>query len=220
MSPMRRRTLIEFAAANGAWIVEDDYDSEFRYDGRSLASLQGLDSCEHVLYMGTFSKTLFPALRIGFVVVPEHLAPAFATGADELYRGGQIYTQAILADFMTEGHFASHIRKMKIRYAERLRLLHAEIRHHFDDSLEIIGDEAGLHLTLKLPDYCDDATICRDARALGIMVSPLSAYYMDSKAAQPGLILGYACVSDELITHSFQKLAVVINASLKLRRAS
>lgn len=214
MSLARRRNLLEFAAAKGAWIVEDDYDSEFRYSGRSLASLQGLDSHDRVLYMGTFSKTLFPGLRIGFVIVPQSLAGAFATGVDELYRGGQMLTQAALADFMAQGYFASHIRKMKMVYAERLKLLRAEIRGQFNSGAEILGDDAGLHLTLKLPDHCDDLAISREAQAAGIIARPLSAYYMDTEGLQRGLILGYACVANELIAPSFQTLALIIKRHL------
>ena len=111
MSLSRRRMLLEYAAVHNAWIMEDDYDSEFRYNSRPLASLQGMDTYDRVLYLGSFSKTLFPGLRIGFLVVPQALEAPFATGLSELYRGGQVFTQAVLADFMAEGHFASHIRK-------------------------------------------------------------------------------------------------------------
>jgi GntR family transcriptional regulator / MocR family aminotransferase len=212
MSLSRRRTLLEYAATHKAWIMEDDYDSEFRYGSRPLASLQGMDSHDRVLYLGTFSKTMFPGLRIAFLVVPEALSEVFATGLSELYRGGQIFTQAVLTDFMTEGHFASHIRRMRVLYAERLRLLHEAITHHFGDKVVITGGEAGLHLALGLPDDCDDLAICSAAGKEGIIVRPLSRYYMDPITARRGLMLGYASVPNEQIRPAFDKLAAVIRA--------
>ncbi|MET3132661.1 GntR family transcriptional regulator/MocR family aminotransferase [Oxalobacteraceae bacterium GrIS 1.11] len=212
MSLSRRRTLLDYAAAQQAWIVEDDYDSEFRYGSRPLPSLQGMDTRNRVLYMGTFSKTMFPGLRIGYLVVPEALAPLCATGMSELYRGGQIFTQAILADFMTEGHFASHIRRMRLLYGERLRLLRDAIAHHFGDSIGTSGGEAGLHLALALPDECDDLAICEAAGKQGLIVRPLSRYYMEPLTARRGLMLGYASVPDKQIGPAFAALAAIIRA--------
>ncbi|MFC5473206.1 PLP-dependent aminotransferase family protein [Paraherbaspirillum soli] len=212
MSLSRRRMLLEYAASRKVWIIEDDYDSEFRYGSRPLASLQGMDRHERVLYMGTFSKTMFPGLRIGFLVVPEALAGAFATGVSELYRGSQVFMQAIMADFMSEGHFASHIRRMRLLYAERLQLLQAAIAHHFDERITLTGGEAGLHLTLGLPAQCDDLAISRAARAAGIVARPLSRYYMSADSAHNGLLLGYACVPNEQIGPAFDRLANIIKA--------
>jgi len=190
--------------------MEDDYDSEFRYNSRPLASLQGMDHYDRVLYLGSFSKTLFPGLRIGFLVVPQALAAPFATGLSELYRGGQLFTQAVLADFMSEGHFASHIRRMRVLYGERLQLLKKAIKRNFGDQLSISGDDAGLHLTLGAPDDCDDVAISRAAQAEGIIARPLSRYYMRPAGSRRGLILGYACVPNEAIGPGFDKLAQII----------
>ncbi len=210
MSLSRRRMLLEYAAVHNAWIMEDDYDSEFRYNSRPLASLQGMDTYERVLYLGSFSKTLFPGLRIGFLVVPKSLAASFATGLSELYRGGQVFTQAVLADFMAEGHFASHIRRMRVLYEERLRLLQQAIERHFGDTLPTSGGDAGLHLTLGLPDNCDDAAISRHAQSQDIIARPLSRYYMNPSSNRRGLILGYACVPNDVIGPTFDKLANII----------
>ncbi|MEM4988430.1 PLP-dependent aminotransferase family protein [Collimonas sp. H4R21] len=215
MSLSRRRMLLEYAATRKVWIIEDDYDSEFRYGSRPLASLQGMDTDDRVLYMGTFSKTMFPSLRIGFMVVPESLAPAFATGVSELYRGSQVFMQAIMADFMTEGHFASHIRRMRVLYAERLHLLQAAIERHFGDRITLTGGEAGLHLALGLPPQCDDLAISRAARAEGIVARPLSRYFMNAGARHQGLLLGYACVPNEQIAPAFDKLAAIIKTHWK-----
>jgi len=206
--------MLEYAAAHKVWIIEDDYDSEFRYGGRPLASLQGMDTHNRVLYMGTFSKIMFPGLRIGFLVVPEALAGAFGTGMAELYRSGQAFLQATLADFMSEGHFSSHIRKMRVLYAERLQLLLQAIDRNFGEQMRITGGEAGLHLTLSLPPQCDDRLICEQARQVGIIVRPLSTYYMTPKTARSGLLLGYASVPSEEIAPAFDKLAAVIRKHL------
>jgi GntR family transcriptional regulator / MocR family aminotransferase len=215
MSLSRRRVLLEYAAVHNAWIMEDDYDSEFRYNSRPLASLQGMDTHDRVLYLGSFSKTLFPGLRVGFLVVPQALATPFATGLSELYRGGQVFTQAVLADFMAEGHFASHIRRMRVLYEERLRLLQGAITRNFGDALPMSGGDAGLHLTLGLPDDCDDAVVSRHAQSAGIIARPLSRYYMDSKTARKGLILGYACVPNEAVAPTFDRLANIIRPHLE-----
>ena len=210
MSLSRRRMLLEYAAAHRVWIIEDDYDSEFRYGSRPLASLQGMDTQDRVLYMGTFSKTLFPGLRIGFLVVPEALAGAFATGIAELYRGSQVFLQAVLADFMKEGHFASHIRRMRMLYGERLQLLQAAIARNFGDKILITGGEAGLHLALMFADRCDDLKISEEAGRIGIIARPLSRYYMNPKTARTGLLLGYASVPSDQIGPTFDRLAEII----------
>jgi GntR family transcriptional regulator/MocR family aminotransferase len=214
MSLSRRRMLLEYASIHNIWIMEDDYDSEFRYGGRPVASLQGMDAYDRVLYFGSFSKTLFPGLRIGFVVVPTALADAFATGLSDLYRCGQLFMQAVLADFMAEGHFASNIRRMRVLYAERQQELREAINRNFGDTLVISGDEAGLHLALLLPEHCDDAALCREAQEQGIIVRPLSRYYMKPTRAKRGLILGYGCVPSEQVGPAFDRLADIIRTFL------
>ncbi len=213
MSLARRRQLLEYAQAHEAWVVEDDYDSEFRFGGRPLASLQGMDSQQRVLYMGTFSKTLFPGLRTGFLVVPPALADIFATALSELYRGGHLFTQAVLTDFMNEGHFASHVRRMRQLYSERRLCLQAEITRHFGKRFAIQGGDAGLHLALCLPDDCNDVLLSERALQIGIIARPLSGYYLNSTPLaqrQRGLMLGYAYVPEEDIPPAFAKLAALI----------
>lgn len=214
MSLSRRRMLLEYASMHNIWIMEDDYDSEYRYASRPLASLQGMDTHDRVLYFGSFSKTLFPGLRVGFVVVPPALSDVFATGLSDLYRCGQLFTQAVLADFMAEGHFASHIRRMRVLYAERQRALREAINRNFGNALGISGDDAGLHLALLLPEHCDDVSLCREAQEQGIIVRPLSGYYMKPLRAKPGLILGYACVPTEIVGPTFDRLAGIIRRYL------
>jgi len=210
MSLARRRLLLEYAARHKVWVIEDDYDSEFRYSGPPLASLQGLDSHERVIYLGTFSKTLFPGLRIGFMVVPPVLATRFARANAELFRDGQSFLHAVLADFMHEGHFSSHVRKMRQLYAERLACLQAAIRTELGDIATTSGGDAGLHLALGLPMGTDDDAISQAAKARGILTRPLSAYYAEPASARPGLMLGYAAVPTERIPPLFAELAQVI----------
>jgi GntR family transcriptional regulator/MocR family aminotransferase len=214
MSLARRRMLLEFARQHRCWIIEDDYDSEFRYGSRPLASLQGLDSAGQVIYVGSFGKTLFPGLRIGYLVVPPALAASFATASAELYREGQLLQQAVLAEFIAEGHFTSHIRRMRTLYGQRRELMLATIAAHYGESLEIVGGDAGLHLVLRLPDGVDDRAVAAAALAENIVVRPLSGYYADRGDAASGLLIGYACVPDEEIEPAFGRLARVIGRFL------
>ncbi len=211
MSLARRRMLLDYARQHACWILEDDYDSEFRYGSRPLPSLQGMDEDGCVLYAGSFSKTLCPGLRVGFLVVPEALAAAFANAVAELYREGNMMTHAVLAEFIREDHLGSHIRRVRRRYAERRACLIEEIHRHFGDTLEIVGDDAGLHLILALPDGVDDIMVERDAlQQGGVVTRPLSTYYMDRAHARPGLLLGYAGATPDEIRPAFEVLARVI----------
>lgn len=215
MSLARRRLLLEYAQAHGAWIIEDDYDSEFRYASRPLASLQGMDSGHRVLYVGTLSKTMYPGLRMGFIVVPEALADVFARGLSELYREGNGLQQAVVADFMAEGHFASYVRRMRMLYGERLALLMQAVSRRFGDAIEIPGGDAGLHLAVALPEGCDDRALAARARERGVVVRPLSLYYANPRRARPGLMLGYACVPNHEIAPAFDRLAPCIEEVLR-----
>lgn len=215
MSLSRRRSLLEYAAHHSAWIIEDDYDSEFRYKGRPLACLQGMDSAQRVLYMGTFSKTMFPGLRLGYLVVPHGLSSAFITGMEELYRSGQETLQACMAEFMRLSYYHAHIRRMRLLYGTRLERLQIEIKRHFPhDEVRATGSDAGLHLTLCLPPHCKDQEIVNAALKQGIASRALSSYFHSSEQALPGLVLGYASVPEQDIVSAFDKLAAVIKAHL------
>lgn len=214
MSLARRRWLLQYASKHGCWILEDDYDSDFRFGSRPLPSLQGLDEAGRVLYVGSFSKTLYPGLRLGYMVVPEGLSEEFASAVAELYREGQLMTQSIVAEFVREGYLSSHIRRVRNLYAQRRALLIDAIRNSYGDQLEIVGDEAGLHLVLGLPDEVDDVQVCRDAFDRGILVRPLSDYYLDPARMRRGLLLGYAEVPPDEIKPAFRLLAGVIDDAL------
>ncbi len=214
MSLARRRTLLEYARQHGVWILEDDYDSEFRYGSRPLASLQGLDDAGRVIYVGSLGKILYPGLRIGYMVAPEHLVDTFRTGVAELYREGQLMHQAVLAEFIMDGYLTSHVRRMRTLYGERRQILIDAIHARFGDALPVMGDEAGLHLVLGLPEGADDRAVTSSASEAGVIVRPLSAYYSQESAARPGLLLGYACVPHERIAPTFDSLARVIEQQI------
>ncbi|MCA3860016.1 MAG: PLP-dependent aminotransferase family protein, partial [Burkholderia sp.] len=211
MSLARRRMLLEYARQHGCWIIEDDYDSEFRYGSRPLASLQGLDTAGQVIYVGSFGKTLFPGLRVGYLVAPEPLAESFATASAELYREGQLLQQAVLAEFIAEGHFVSHIRKMRTLYGQRREVLLDAVARRYGDTLQALGSDAGLHLVTQLPEGVDDRVVAQAALERNIVVRPLSGYYADRERAASGLLLGYACVPEDEIAPAFATLAEAID---------
>ncbi|GAB7127749.1 PLP-dependent aminotransferase family protein [Silvimonas sp. JCM 19000] len=213
MSLARRRMLLEYARQTQSWIIEDDYDSEFRYASRPLGALQGMDEADRVIYVGSLGKILYPGLRVGYMVVPPALAEPFALALAELFREGQSLQQAVLADFIEQGHFGAHIRRMRHVYGQRRELLMHAIAAHFGADWPVHGDEAGLHLVLSLPDHIDDQMIAHAALAAGIATRPLSAYYSGGAARQKGLLLGYACVPDEEIPRAFAVLAQVVKAA-------
>lgn len=216
MSLARRLALLEWAARSGAWILEDDYDSEYRYAGRPLASLQGLDQAGCVLYMGTFSKVILPALRLGYLVVPPSLVETFTRGRAVIDRQAPTLEQVILTTFMREGHFARHIRRMKGIYLERQAALMDAVRRRLAGALEVQPATAGLQVMGWLAPGIDDTRVFHLAQTRGIDVPPLSAYAL---APQPrgGLVLGYACVKPQDIQAGIERLAEVLE-KIEMRR--
>ena len=168
MSATRRMMLLNLAASNGAWIIEDDYDSEFRSGSRPIASLQGLDMDERVIYVGTFSKVLFPALRLGYLVVPKDLVGAFSAARDAADIFSSTLYQAVLADFLREGHFARHIRRMRVLYGERRNALVDALQSQMGKLCEVVGGQAGMHLVALLPRGVNDVEVSRQASQWGV----------------------------------------------------
>ena len=209
MSATRRMLLLNWAVRTGAWIIEDDYDSEYRFGSRPIASLQGLDTDARVIYVGTFSKVMFPALRVGYVVVPRDLVPAFSAARDAADVFSATLYQAVLTDFIREGHFARHIRRMRMLYMERRRALVKAIGAEMGDMLAVIGAEAGMHLTALLPPGMNDVAASRRAAQKGISATPLSACYL-RPPARGGLILGYAGVNAHQIYDGTRKLKMCV----------
>ena len=205
MSAARRMLLLNWAERTGAWIIEDDYDSEYRFDSRPIASLQGLDTSAKVIYVGTFSKVMFPALRVGYLVVPKDLVSAFSVARDAADVFSATLYQAVLTDFIREGHFARHIRRMRMLYMERRRTLAEEIRSQMAGRLEVIGADAGMHLAALLPRGSDDVAISKRAAAGGVSATPLSTCYAKSPV-RGGLILGYGGANAQQIRAGIRKL--------------
>lgn len=194
LSLERRLALLEHARACGAWIIEDDYDSELRHDGPPLPSIQGLADDTPVIYLGTFSKTMFPALRIGFMVVPADVAEQAAAAIGTLERQGRVAEQTALAEFIESGRYARHLRRMRKLYEERRDGLVAAIGRHLADSMTISADAGGMHLSVRLDAPLRDIDVSAAARRHGLHLSPLSAYCLaTTDAAQyNGFLLGYA----------------------------
>jgi len=206
MTAARRMLLLQWAARRGAWIIEDDYDSEYRFEGRPIPSLQGLDTADRVIYAGTFSKVMFPAMRLGYLVVPEDLVDAFAGARDATDQFSSTVYQAAMTDFIREGHFARHIRRMRLLYDQRRNALVEAIRKHMGHTLEIIGAGAGMHLVALLPAGADDRAISREAASHRMSVMPLSSCYAE-KPARDGLILGYGCTDERQIHAAVRRFA-------------
>lgn len=214
MSLARRLALIEWARRNDSWIIEDDYDSEFRYSGRPLASLQGLDeSGERVIYVGTFSKTIFPALRLGFMVVPKNLIAVFTAARALADSHSPSIDQAVLTDFIEQGHFSRHVRRMRQLYAERQEVLVSAAGEDLAGLLEIAPDEAGMHLIGWLPTGACDKLAAEKAKQHNIETKPLSAFSTGDNASiqRGGLILGYTAFSPGQIRYGVQRLTQALS---------
>ncbi|MGA7401840.1 MAG: PLP-dependent aminotransferase family protein [Candidatus Sulfotelmatobacter sp.] len=209
MSATRRMLLLNWAARSGAWIIEDDYDSEYRFGSRPIASLQGLDTDARVIYVGTFSKVMFPALRLGYTVIPKDLLPAFSAARDAADIFSSTLYQAVMTDFIREGHFARHIRRMRMLYMDRRRTLVKAIQTHMGDVLEVIGDAAGMHLLALLPPGIDDAAVSRHAAQRRVSVMPLSSCCLNPPT-RGGLILGYGGANAQQIYEGIRKLRMIV----------
>ena len=211
MSASRRLQLIEWAQGSGSWIVEDDYDSEFRYDSKPIASLQGLDHSSRVIYIGTFSKVLFPSLRMGYIVIPSDLVEHFAAVRHAMDVSPPHLYQAVLADFIKEGHFSRHVRRMRLAYSERREVLVNCIRKELDSVLQVHGAEAGLHLTVTLPKGYRDRVIAARAARQNLWLWPLSPSYLGPTHRQ-GLILGFGGATVAEIPDAVRRLRAVLTS--------
>ena len=209
LSLERRIALLEFADRVGAWIIEDDYDSEFGYEGTPISCLQGLDTSDRVVYIGSFNKTLFPALRLGFAIVPSDLVAPFRTA--RLHSDGHpaAVTEAVLADFIANGGYGSHLRRMRSVYMERRDLLIEMLSRHASQ-IKVGVHDRGLHLVGYLPRSIDDRRISERARRLGVIVPPLSQFYLSRKKGN-GLLFGFACTIPVEIEPAVRKLGAVLN---------
>jgi GntR family transcriptional regulator/MocR family aminotransferase len=205
MSASRRLQLLSWAQSNGAWILEDDYDSEYRYESPPIPSLQGMDVNARVLYIGTFSKVMFPALRLGYIVIPTDLVRHFVTARIAMDLGSANLHQEVLADFMRSGAFERHIRRMRILYRERRSTLVECIQKELAGQMEIVGAQAGMHLAVTLPAGMNDVEIAQRAARQNLWLWPLSSTYR-GEVPQPGLILGFGSTRTADIPRAVRKL--------------
>ncbi len=211
MSASRRLQLLDWANDSGSWVIEDDYDSEYRYESMPVGSLQGLDRGSRVIYIGTFSKTLFPALRLGYMVIPPDLVDRFAAVRRAIDLCPPHLNQAVVADFIREGHYARHIRKTRLIYKERRNILADAIAQEFGSELQILGGEAGMHLVVTLAQGLSDEQISADAARKKLWLWPLSPSYLQQPSHQ-GLILGFGSTTTTDIPKAVCRLAEVIRS--------
>ena len=222
LSLQRRLQLLAWARDAKAWVLEDDYDSEFRYEGRPLATLQSLDEDGRVIYVGTLSKMLFPSLRVGYLVAPKPLAEAFRSARAAIDDHPPMAAQPALATFFAEGHLAAHVRRMRKRYRERQRLLLEGAARYLGDALELKPDPAGMHLVAGLRGRLsgmDDAAVAARLAKAGLSAPALSSYFSEypgnsgatkRDARKRGLMLGYAAVPDDMIDAGLKRMAEVL----------
>lgn len=211
MSLSRRLALLAWADRANAYVIEDDYDSEYRYTGRPVEALQGLDRTGRVIYVGTFSKLMFPALRIGYLVLPAALVRPFMTAKALADTGSSTLEQLALADFMREGHFERHIRRSRTRNAARRAALLAAIDVHLDGRVEVSGANAGIHVLLWLNSIRAPqvSALIKRAAAAGVGVYPIAPFY-SRVPDRAGLLLGYASLTTGDIGEGIKRLAQIL----------
>jgi GntR family transcriptional regulator/MocR family aminotransferase len=215
MSVARRLALLDYARRVNAWIFEDDYDSEWRYAGRPLAAMQGLDRDGRVLYAGTFSKVLFPSIRLGYIVLPPELVAPFLAARRALDDQPAVLAQPALAQFVAGGHLATHLRRQRRRYKVKQELMLATAARHLDGLLEVEPDPGGMHLVAymhaDLVGRMDDIEASRRAAAVGIAVPPLSSHWI-GRARRQGLLLGYTALPERQFDTVIARLARALAA--------
>jgi GntR family transcriptional regulator/MocR family aminotransferase len=211
MSASRRLQLLDWAQATGSWIIEDDYDSEYRHATQPVASLQGMDRDARVVYIGTFSKVLFPALRMGYLVIPSDLVERFSAVREAMDICPPALNSAVLTDFILEGHFARHLRRSNLLYRERRRVLVDALGRNFGPRLQVVGSEAGIHLVALL-DRGGDRSVSERAARIGLWAMPLSACYA-GKPRRQGFVLGYGGTGTAQIPRAVARLRDVVRGS-------
>jgi len=206
MSPARRLELVEFSNKTGAWIIEDDYDNEFRYAGVALPAMQSMINADRVIYLGTFSKSLLPGIRLGFMVVPKKLTNSFVQAQTTITRHASLIEQMTLCEFITSGQFAAHIRRMRQIYLERQTTLLEQATRYLYEFMTVFSAETGMHLVALFAKEADDVAFCDAAQRRGLSLRPLSIYYLQ-EPKRAGLILGFAATPSARIIAGVERLA-------------
>ena len=209
MNLTRRHQLLDWAAYNNSWIFEDDYDSEFCYDGPPITALQGLDKNQRVIYCGTFSKVLAPNLRLGYIVLPPDLIDVYTGVKIPLAISSPWLIQEAVAEFMLEGHFVRHIRRMRKHYQARRDALVEAFDRHLSGAVTLGQAACGMHTVGFLADKLDESTVVRQAHTVGIALTPLSQSYF-AAPKQTGFVIGFTNVQPEAIDNYIASLAMAI----------
>ena len=212
LSLSRRAALLSWAAQHHVWILEDDYNGEFRYADRPLQALQGLDRHQRVIYAGTFSKMLYPAFRLGFLVVPKALIPAFTAVKYFADTGCGYLEQATLTRFINEGHYARHVRRVRKACYERQHALTDAINHYLPALLDIVPSDSGIHLMCRMKNRVPAQIVIQTGRACGMGIQPLSRYCQPD-APQEGVLFGFAAYPAEQLSDGIRRLAAALQVA-------
>ncbi|MUL37101.1 PLP-dependent aminotransferase family protein [Gloeocapsopsis dulcis] len=212
LSLPRRLALLAWAQQTGAIILEDDYDSEFRYDERPIPALQGLTSSDSVIYIGTFSKVMFPSLRMGYLVIPRQLVPVVARAKWLVDRQSPLLEQHALTNFINEGHLESHIRRMRILYAERRKTLVQALTQHLGNQVTIMGENAGMNVMVQFHTHWNDEEIIAQAEQQGVELISARSCYMKAEDGNGKFLLGCTDLTSEVIQEGVWRLAQILKA--------
>jgi GntR family transcriptional regulator/MocR family aminotransferase len=215
MSLDRRMQIIKYAKIHNSWIVEDDYDSEFVYEGRALPAMQCLDIQSQILYVGSFSKTLFPGLRLGYLIAPSVMVDAFSVAQTLMSQNVSVVMQKTLARFIEEGAYNAHIRKMRALYTSRRDCLFENLQHYCGEIFDFKKPDAGMHLIAWARNRpIRDQVVCESIWEQGIDCLPVSMY-CDQVKMDPGIMLGFACAPENEIEHKVQEMGQVVRQFIK-----
>ena len=212
MPLVRRLALLEWARGVNALVIEDDYDSALRYEGQPLGALQGLDTDDRVIYLGSFSKVLFPALRLGYVILPASLLSPFVAAKGIVDRGAPTLTQAAVADFIREGHFERHLRRLRKAYGQRRKAVVDALETDLLGVVRFSREPAGLHVMLYLPPGCNEEEVVSQAAKAGVGVYPGAVYHLESNPP-PSVLLGFSGLRPREIREGVGRLAEVLARS-------
>jgi GntR family transcriptional regulator/MocR family aminotransferase len=205
----RRLALLEWAKRKNAVIVEDDYDGEFRYEGQPLESLQGLDTEGRIIYVGTFSRTVFPALRVGYLIVPKSLTPAFTAAKWLNDQHSPTLEQETLAEFITSGGYERHLRRVRRGNTARRKALLDAIHKYLGSRVEVTGDGAGAHVVLWPKHRVSEEVVIRDAASRGVGIYGISQYFL-KRTLRTGIMLGYSRLRETEIREGIRRLGEVL----------
>ena len=209
MPVQRRLELIHWARSRNALIIEDDYDGELRYEGSPISAMQGLDNSGRVIYLGTFSKVLLPALRLGYVILPQQLCEPFLQAKMLMDRGAPTLTQAAIADFINEGHFERHLRNLRKLYAERRGVLVRAIQEHLEGEVTFANHPAGFHVMLYLKNGVSEQHVIAETRKMGVGVYAGRPYHLNDWAP-PSLVIGFSDLENSQIEEGIRRLGEVL----------